>query len=185
MRVVGGTLGGRRLNVGTDERIRPTSDRAREAIFNILVSLRLPADAQVLDLFSGSGALGIEALSRGAASATFVDSAAQACDAIHHNLASLDVTERATVVRRDALRFASETDTAFDLAFADPPYPFVAWPDLLSAVTADVLVCESNREIEPLGHHRWETHRVRTYGTPVVTVLVRNADVEDPEDPRG
>lgn len=180
MRVVGGVLGGRRLEtVGTDA-IRPTSDRAREAIFNMLVSLELPDGATVLDLFAGSGALGIEALSRGAAHTTLVDSDAAACRTIATNLTALGISDRATVVRSDAGRFLAAPGEPVDLAFADPPYRFDRWSDLLDTVNAGVLVCESDHEIEPGAHHAWQTHRVRRYGTPVITVLVRSDSTDPP-----
>ena len=176
MRVVGGTLGGRRLEAAGTDAVRPTSDRAREAIFNMLVSLELPAGATVLDLFSGSGALGIEALSRGAAHATFVDSDAVACRTVTANLAALGITERATVARAEVGGFLARHGDSIDLAFADPPYRFDGWRDLLDAVNADVLVCESDREIEPGPSGEWRTHRVRQYGTPVITILLRRAE---------
>src|SRR4051794_14982786 len=100
MRVVGGRLGGRRLTAPRGERTRPTSDRVREALFSILGPLE--GDA-VLDLYAGSGALGIEALSRGAGAATFVDSAPAAVRAIRHNLEALDLD--AEVRRADARAF--------------------------------------------------------------------------------
>ena len=175
MRVVGGKLGGRRLaTVGTDA-VRPTSDRAREAIFNMLVSLGLPDGAAVLDLFAGSGALGIEALSRGAAHATFVDSDAVACRTVTANLAALGITEHATVARDDVRGFLAQHGDTMDLAFADPPYRFDGWRELLDAVDADVMVCESDREIAPGLRTGWQTYRVRRYGTPVVTILTRRA----------
>ncbi len=173
MRVVGGALRGRRLEMAGTEAVRPTSDRAREAIFNMLVSLELPTDATVLDLFAGSGALGIEALSRGAAHATLVDFDAAACRTIATNLTALRLGDRATVVRSDVDRYLATRGDPVDLAFADPPYRFDGWSDLLDTVNADVLVCESDREVEPDSHHGWQTHRARRYGTPVITVLVR------------
>ncbi len=172
MRVVGGALGGRRLAAA--DGIRPTSDRAREAIFNMLASLQLPEGATVLDLFAGTGALGIEALSRGATHATFVDSGPSAHEAISTNLTTLGVAELATVVRSDAIRYLTGDSGAggaqFDLVFADPPYLFDGWAELLGSADSDVVVCESDREITG---PRWQTYRVRRYGTPVVTVLLR------------
>ena len=174
MRVVGGVLGGRLLEMGGADAIRPTSDRAREAIFNMLVSLKLPEGATVLDLFAGSGALGIEAVSRGAAHATLVDSDAAACRTITTNLTALGIVERATVVRSEVQRYLAAEGDPVDLAFADPPYRFEGWRDLLDSVNAEVLVCESDHEIKPRPEDRWRTHRVRRYGTPVVSVLVQS-----------
>jgi 16S rRNA (guanine(966)-N(2))-methyltransferase RsmD len=121
VRVVAGAYGGRRLVAPPGDATRPTSDRVREALFSVLgVSLR---GARVLDLFAGSGALGIEALSRGAASAVFVDHRAQAIAAVRANLAALAID--AEVHRMEArawLRTASARADAYDLVFLDPPY---------------------------------------------------------------
>ena len=107
MRVVGGNFRGRRIEAPNSQDVRPTSDRAREAIFNMLFSLGLPAGCSVADIFAGSGALGIEALSRGAASAVFIDSSREACVAIEKNLESLGA--EAKIVRGDCLRAVSYT----------------------------------------------------------------------------
>jgi 16S rRNA (guanine966-N2)-methyltransferase len=117
MRVVAGAFGGRRLQAPRGDRTRPTADKVREALFSILG----PVDGlRVLDLFAGSGALGIEALSRGAAAATFVDSSSQAVGAVRRNLA--EVGAEGEVVRRDALRWLASAEGPYDLVFADPPY---------------------------------------------------------------
>lgn len=117
MRVVAGAYGGRRLQAPTGTRTRPTIDRVREALFSILGPIE---GLRVLDLFAGSGALGIEALSRGAASATFVDSAPAAVAAVRRNLASMGA--EAEVRRVDALRWLARAQGSYDLVFADPPY---------------------------------------------------------------
>ena len=117
MRVVAGTFKGRRLAAPRGTRTRPTADRVREALFSMLGDV---GGARVLDLYAGSGALGIEALSRGAGSAVFVERDAQALAAIERNLAAVGV--EATVVRQDVLRFLARADGAFDLVFCDPPY---------------------------------------------------------------
>jgi 16S rRNA (guanine966-N2)-methyltransferase len=120
-RIIAGEFGGRRLSLPADQRVRPTADRVREAWMSILAD-RLPG-ARVLDLFAGSGALGLEALSRGAAQATFVELSSSAVAAIHANASALGVAGRVTVRRGDALRFIQRLDrAAFDLALADPPY---------------------------------------------------------------
>jgi 16S rRNA (guanine966-N2)-methyltransferase len=114
VRIIAGTEKGRRIQAPPGA--RPTADRVREALFSILGSR--VAGAAVLDLFAGSGALGIEALSRGAASATFVDSDARAQRMIRANLHALE----ATVVRADAVAWLRKAPDQYDLVFIDPPY---------------------------------------------------------------
>jgi 16S rRNA (guanine966-N2)-methyltransferase len=118
MRVVAGAFGGRRLQAPGGRSTRPTSDRVREALFSILGEA--VQEARVLDLFAGSGALGIEALSRGAGEAVFVDSDARAVAAVRANLAT--VGAEAAVHRRDAFAWLASVEGTFDLVFADPPY---------------------------------------------------------------
>jgi 16S rRNA (guanine966-N2)-methyltransferase len=121
MRIVAGEWRGRRIKAPAGNRVRPTADRVREAWMSI-VQPHLPG-ATVLDLFAGSGALGLEALSRGASSAVFVDIAAQSLRVLGDNIDALGARELAAVRRADALRFAESLSAhAFDIAFADPPY---------------------------------------------------------------
>jgi 16S rRNA (guanine966-N2)-methyltransferase len=117
MRVVAGRLRGRTLHAPRGRDTRPTSDRVREALFSVLGDVQ---GAAVLDLYAGSGALGIEAISRGAASATFVDNDDKAVAAIRRNLSDLGID--AKVHRRDTLAFLRSAEGPFDLVFADPPY---------------------------------------------------------------
>lgn len=151
---------------------RPTSDRVREAIFNALGSLRAVEDAVVLDLFAGSGAMGIEALSRGAAHATFVDSDRAARAAVEANLAACGSAGAARVVAGPADRFLADMvrlGERFDLAFLDPPYGFDDWPDLLAGLPADLVVAESGVELAvPDG---WGLVRAKRYGRAHVTIL--------------
>ena len=149
MRVVAGEFGGRRLKAPPGIDTRPTADRVREALFSILGSV---AELRVADLYAGTGALGIEALSRGAASALFVESQKAAADVIEENLTTLGVTG-GQVIRRDVLAWLrSEDERAFDLVFCDPPYDAaaqVAQPlaDLLPRVVAPqgLIVTESSK----------------------------------------
>lgn len=121
MRIVAGQFGGRRLVMPKDARVRPTSDRVREAWMSILGGEL--AGARVLDLFAGSGALGLEALSRGAVSVTFVELNPASLRALRENIAALGVEQATTVHRGDALRFAERLGgQEFDLVLADPPY---------------------------------------------------------------
>jgi 16S rRNA (guanine966-N2)-methyltransferase len=166
MRVVAGTARGRQLRSPRGRAIRPTSDRAREGIFNSLGSLTDLEGASVLDLFAGTGALGIEALSRGAAAVTFVDDDRAATDLVERNLVVTGLAG-GTVVRSDAVRFLRNRPTV-DVAFADPPYTFDEWPALLEHLRATIAVLESDRPIE-VGD-RWEVLKVKRYGGTVVTL---------------
>jgi 16S rRNA (guanine966-N2)-methyltransferase len=155
MRVIAGTHGGRELIAPTGRATRPTSDRVREALFSILGDIQ---GMRVLDLFAGSGALGIEALSRGADEATLVDSAPHAIAAIRRNLEALGLD--AEVVRQPADRFlqaASHDARQYDLVFLDPPYRHASTlgRELTSALTPILapdarVVAESDRR-SPLG----------------------------------
>jgi 16S rRNA (guanine966-N2)-methyltransferase len=129
MRIIGGTRRGLKLaDVGEGDaaaRLRPTSDRVREAIFNLLINGshgNLVAGRRVLDLFAGTGALGLEALSRGASEATFVDDGAKALVLVKANIAKMRAEGEARVLRQDATRLGPNTGAAFDLVFLDPPY---------------------------------------------------------------
>jgi len=121
VRIVGGSLSGRVLRAPGGAATRPTSEKVREAVFNILGSV---AGDRVLDLFAGSGALGIEALSRGAIHATFIDAAKPALAAIRGNLRELGLEDRATVVPSDAVAGAArhQPNAPWRLVFVDPPY---------------------------------------------------------------
>ncbi|MBU9764456.1 16S rRNA (guanine(966)-N(2))-methyltransferase RsmD [Mycobacterium sp. TNTM28] len=132
-----GELGGRRLRVPSGQGTRPTSDRVREALFNALTARLDFAGMSVLDLYAGSGALGLEALSRGAASATFVEADHRAAAVIADNIAALGV--RAATVRRGSVEtvLAAGTARPFDLVLADPPYDLdAAAVDAMVAVLA-------------------------------------------------
>lgn len=181
MRIVGGIYGGRRLSAPPGRGTRPTSDRVREALFSILEARAgegtgALAGARVLDLFAGSGALGLEALSRGAASAVFVDSAQAAVEAVRANLAALGLD--APVHRRDAptaLRDAALRGDAYDLVFLDPPYRPAAGlaAQLCKALPAVLapgarVVAESDRRAPlPLG---LAVHDERRYGDTLIRI---------------
>jgi 16S rRNA (guanine966-N2)-methyltransferase len=125
MRIVGGEFRGRELAAPSSRDIRPSSDRLRETLFDILIhrySDRI-VGARVLDLFAGTGALGLEAVSRGAAFALFVDENVAARGLIRRNVEALGLTGRTRIFRRDATRLGNAgTVSPFDLAFVDPPY---------------------------------------------------------------
>ena len=147
MRIVAGEFKGRRLRSPRGLRTRPTADRVREALFSMLGDV---GGARVLDLYAGSGALGIEALSRGASSAVFVERDPRAAAVISANLAT--VGAEAEVRRQDVMRFLARAEGGFDLVFCDPPYdsgPRIAatLAERLPAVLADNarIVTESDK----------------------------------------
>jgi len=139
----------------------------REAVFSSLESMDAVRDARVVDLFCGSGALGLEALSRGAASATFVDDDSAAIAAVRTNLASTGL-DGGEVVRADAVRWL-DGDAAFDLALVDPPYSFNGWDAVFSRLRAGVVVAESDRDLEI--PPPWRIVRLKRYGGTVVHLV--------------
>jgi len=120
LRVISGSARGKKLLCANGNDIRPTLDRVKESVFN-MIAFDVP-DAHVLDLFSGSGALGIEALSRGAASCTFVDNAKDSLLITKTNLEATHLDSSAVVVSADSIDFLTKTDKKFDIIFIDPPY---------------------------------------------------------------
>lgn len=137
MRVIGGMVRGRRLAEFEGEKIRPTADRVREALFSMLYSRTGPMQGKkILDVFAGSGALGIEALSRGAAAAWFIDNSGQAVQTIRENLDQCGFTAQAHILRGDARTILSALsgENPFDLIFMDPPYGRDLATDLLAVI---------------------------------------------------
>jgi 16S rRNA (guanine966-N2)-methyltransferase len=165
VRVIAGSARGRRLVAPAGATTRPTLDRVREATFNALGSLGPLAGVRVVDLFAGSGALGIEALSRGAAHATFCDVDAAARRAVVTNLGSTGLADRATVLAVDALAHVVGADPV-DVAFCDPPHRFDRWDELFGAIRAEIVVVESDRVVVP--PEPWEVVRSKRYGGTVV-----------------
>jgi 16S rRNA (guanine966-N2)-methyltransferase len=168
VRIIAGQWRGRTIKAPRHSRVRPTGDRAREAWMSI-VQPELTG-ARVIDLYAGSGALGLEALSRGAESADFVDVAPEAIKAIRENGAVLGALDRMRIHRGEALRFAQKLDAgAFDIAFADPPYHLGMAPRLaaqwLRVPFARVLGIEHDaHEALPEGGD------TRVYGGTAVTI---------------
>jgi len=174
-RVIAGAWRGRRLTVPAGRDVRPTSDRVREALFSILG----PIDgAVVLDLFAGSGALALEALSRGAARATLVERAPGALRAIAANVAALDAGEVADVRARDVRAFvredASQAGGPYDLVFLDPPYRDAAGLgpqlDLTPLLAAGARVVSESDRREPLALTGLEVVDERRYGDTLIRI---------------
>ncbi|MDB4927790.1 MAG: putative Ribosomal small subunit methyltransferase, partial [Myxococcaceae bacterium] len=182
MRVIGGTWGGRRLlGPPRGAETRPTSDRVREAIFNIAAA-RIEG-ARVLDLFAGTGALGVEALSRGAAHATFVECDRGLCQTIETNLENLECdAARYAVLLRDVRRAFKQAAGPFDLVFIDPPYGHLLEREALAALAApgvlapDALVVVEHASRETVGPppalaDAFAAPDTRAYGDTSVTLF--------------
>ena len=172
MRIIAGTHRGHRIAAPRGRDTRPTSDRVRENAFNLIGPVD---DANVLDLFAGSGAMGLEALSRGAAAATFVESDRDACRTINANLDKLKLN--ATVLCQDVLRAVSGERRTYDLVLCDPPYDYDharLLPHLARLVTDDgLLVYESAGREDPPEVPGLELRTSRKYGAARLTLFDR------------
>ena len=165
MRIIGGTARGRKLVGPSSDDTRPLSDRAREALFNILgPGIR---GERVLDLFAGTGAVGLEALSRGALSATFVEQGRAALGDIRANLDTLGFAQQGSVVAGDALGFVARTREQFDVIFAGPPQWGELWSKTLLAVDQrDVVLADGGLLVTQLDP-------TEDTGDPDLSVLTR------------
>jgi 16S rRNA (guanine966-N2)-methyltransferase len=186
MRVIGGEFRGRRLVAPGAPSVRPTSDRVREAVFDILFSLGGVEGTQVLDLFAGSGAMGIEALSRGASSVTLVERDPDAVAVIRQNLASVGAADAerdgtVTVIRADVDRWVATTASRYDLVLCDPPYAYDGWSALVPRLPGDLAVLESG--VDLVSEEGWGVVKTRRYGSTLVTVV--QPDQPDRVPPKG
>jgi 16S rRNA (guanine966-N2)-methyltransferase len=180
MRIIGGEARGRVVRFPAGSRIRPTADRVKESLFNILHSVE---GSSFLDLFAGSGNVGLEALSRGARFATFVEKDIRLVRALRGSLVQLGFAARAEVIAADAerglARFVQRGDR-FDIIFVDPPYDqglvpgTLAWPDMKKAVTENgVIVLQHSVREKPEGLQvqPWIVADQRRYGDTVLSFL--------------
>ena len=145
MRIIGGRHRGRKISCPTGNHTRPSTDRIKENLFNILmgIDLNLFEGKSILDLFSGTGALGLEALSRVAASCVFVENFTPAINSIKDNIKALGFTENTTILKQDASicdRLLKDIDHKFDIIFADPPYGKYDVPSIFNNLTDARLV---------------------------------------------
>ena len=176
--IVAGTLARRKLLSPSGLDTRPMMGMVRGATFDMIMSavgsrsnVAFPTDdARWLDLFAGTGALGIEALSRGAARAVFVECSRMHAALVEENLATCGFSDRADVVVADARTWLAANPGPWDLALLDPPYAFDDWPALLVGLDAGLAVAESDREFGQI--QSWHVERVRRYAGTVVTLLL-------------
>jgi 16S rRNA (guanine966-N2)-methyltransferase len=170
VRIIAGSRRGHRIAAPKGRETRPTSDRVRENAFNLIGPVD---DAEVLDLFAGSGALGLEALSRGAARATFVENEREACRVIGANLEKLEL--RGIVICQDVLRAVAQEHRRYDLVLCDPPYDFDGArlaPHLARLLADDgVLVWETSGRLEAPEAPGLRQRTTRRYGSARLTLL--------------
>lgn len=170
MRVISGEFGGRRLVTPDGDTTRPTTDKVRQAVFNSLDSMGIIEGAVVADLYAGSGALGIEAISRGAARCVFVERDRAALHALRENISTLGIEDRCTIHGTDVMAWVPAMRNV-DVAFVDPPYAFDAWPALLRLVDVGLVVAEAD---DPVAAPEGFTQlRARRYGRTWITLLER------------
>lgn len=185
MRVITGSARGRRLRELEGQETRPTTDRVKESMFNILQFD--VEDSRVLDLFAGTGQLGIEALSREAASAVFVEQRRDAVALIRENLKLTGLSERARVVNGEALAYLASAGEKFDLIFLDPPYAAKLWKPVLEAVSRfdilsdhGIMICESPQDEElPDAVGACRLHRAYRYGRIKLTTYHREEELSE------
>jgi len=177
MRVITGSVRGRKLKEPAGKDIRPTTDKVKESVFNI-IQFRVPG-ARVLDLFAGTGQMGIEALSRGAAEAVFVDRSREAVKLVRDNLAATGLADRARVVNADSLAYL-KSGGKFDVVYMDPPYEGDTLDRALAEAAAvdilresGIILCECEREktlaapgkgYEQIGEYRYGRIKIVAFG---------------------
>lgn len=191
-RIIAGTLGGRRIAV-PPKGTRPTSDRVREALFSRLDHANVLHGARVLDLFAGSGGLGLEALSRGAVQATFVEAGSPAARVLQANIRELGVEEQSVIVREKVQPFLQRGGTAapVDVVFADPPYDIapremtamLAALESVLAPRATVIVEWSSRAPMPQWPDFLEPMTHKAYGETVLHYADYQPDADSPPSP--
>lgn len=181
MRVITGTARGRRLNtVPGNDIVRPTPEKIKEGIFS---SIQFDIEGRrILDLFAGCGQLGIEALSRGAESAVFIDASDISISVIKENLEATRLSDKADVIRSDYLSFLSRTRDTFDIAFLDPPYRAGLLENALNSVTKvmsdyGIIICEHPSDIDlPANVNGFSVTKEYRYGSIVVTVYKKGGN---------
>ncbi len=178
MRVITGEARGRRLITLDGDDVRPTTDKVKEGIFNA-IQFEIP-EANFLDLFAGSGQIGIEAISRGAKHCCFVDASKRSLDVVRENLKNCGFEERASVFLGDALSYAEHSRETFDIVFLDPPYRKHIIDKVLPAIASKVsdggvIVCETSAEEElPAVSGDFSPAREYKYGKIKITAYRKN-----------
>lgn len=184
MRIITGTLKGRKIDIPGNLDVRPTTDRTKEGLFSTIESWKYISDATVLDLFAGSGNLGFEAISRGAASALFVDEDSRNIRHIESLAEDFEVGDRVRTVISDVEKFLQGPSVPYDFIFADPPYTYTQLDEIVESVFANKwlkengwLIAEHNR------HYDFRDHRYnlmeKEYGRTMISIFSLQSDEEE------
>jgi 16S rRNA (guanine966-N2)-methyltransferase len=191
MRITTGRFKGRVIRTVNDLSVRPATDRVRQTIFNILAHRMDLEGIMVLDLFAGSGSLGFEALSRGAARATFVETDPRVLDALEQTARQLGCAEAADIVRGDAVRYLRRAREGYHLIFVDPPYAYPSTADLPEEVFSHglvrkngYLIIEHSATLRFTETKRYAIGPVKTFGRTIVTFFTAK-EVEHEITPGG
>lgn len=192
MRIISGTARGRTIVAPAGDRTRPTQDKVRESLFNIIRWDMM--EARILDLFAGTGALSLESLSRGAQSAVLVDTDRAACEAIRKNIAACRMEDKARLIVRDyrqAMDQLAREGEVFDVVFLDPPYRMENTGEMCAALydkgllaKAFLLVVEHKRGLAPLVDERFDAFDQRDYGDTQIT-FIRSAERDQADEAEG
>jgi len=172
MRIITGTLKGRQIHIPNTLNVRPTTDRTKEGLFSILDSRKYIRDTTVLDLFAGSGNLGIEAISRGAKSVLFVDSDRRNIDHIEQLAKEFEISDQIRTVTSPVEKFLEGMPLPYDIIFADPPYEYPLMEELIDTITTDgwladngwlILEHDSRHDFRDHPHCAYNKNYGRTY----------------------
>ncbi len=188
MRIITGKLKGRRFDAPEDVQVRPTSDRAKEGLFNVIDARRYIRGAKVLDLFAGSGNLGFEAISRGAKHAVMVELSPKATAQIAKTADMFGITDQITVHTSGVERFINSRHGSFDLIFADPPYDWPEIPELVETVLSENWLEPDGwfileHDVRHLFHEHPKCVFTKPYGRTIVSIfLTGNEDEKDEQE---
>lgn len=180
MRIITGKLKGRRIHIPKGLDIRPTTDRTKESIFNKIEVYKYLENSRVLDLFSGSGSLGFEAISRGAAQAMFVDNDAKNIELIQKTAEQFNVREQILTLTGDVLQFLRTPHMMYDFIFCDPPYRYPFIGEIVDIIINDGWLAEEGWLIlEHDKHHNYKAHKncifTKAYGRTTVSIFQKQA----------
>ena len=184
MRIISGLYGGRVLNPKIPDGIRPTTDIVRESLFNTLTNLMDIENTEILDLFAGTDALGIEALSRGASFATFVDNSTKSLSLLKSNLTLLRIPQEQTeIIKSDVLNFLKKTTKKYDIIFADPPYNENSFYETLDLICINdilnkngVILFETANKINQIANKNYIKIKEKTFGITKISYFTKKND---------